>query len=65
MDIPLALAFEVLAALVECALKVFVSIPTISIMVLSHLAMVDVVPGLCGAWKDINNYELVFSVLFV
>ena len=43
---------EVLASLMECALKMEVSMPTLDRMVLIHLAMVALDAGPCGFVDD-------------
>ncbi len=56
-DRPCLCAFDVVAPLIECGLYLEVSIPAISIVFLSHPAIVDVLIGLCGFIVPRNSFD--------
>ena len=57
VEIPSMAAADVEAALVECALKILVSMPASRMTSFSHRAIVDEVTGWCGLMNDMNNCE--------
>ena len=57
-DVPIRLAFEVAVPLVECAVKVLVSIPADFMMFFSQWPIVAGVTGLCGFRTEMNNVFL-------
>ena len=63
---PTALALDVLAPLVECALNLSVSIPALDMRSTSHLATEQDATGLCGSMVLRSNWLLsILSCLFL
>ena len=64
--IPVFAAVDTEAPRTEWALKIGVSMPAFSVMVFSHLAMVDDATAFCGLMVARNNFVflLLFSYVF-
>ena len=65
MEIPLAAALLVAAALVECGAKIEKSIPEARSMAFTHLLTVSRATAPCGLRVDKNNLEVPFLISLV